>query len=120
MDDLKTPDIFFYLFDRWAVLDVETETAYFMTLPDRGLDASELEREWLEAAEVGIGRRVHSSVGSANNTIRTENVEVSVTGPQFEQMVRDVQRFIARWGGQSSQRDCSAVEAAFSGTAIDV
>lgn len=96
VDDLKTPDIFFYLFDRWAVFDVETETAYFMTLPDRGLDVSELEREWLEAAKFGIGRRVYSSVGSANNTIRTDNVEVSVTGPQFEQMVRDVQRFIAR------------------------
>lgn len=96
VDDLKTPDIFFYLFDRWAVLDLETETAYFMTLPGRGLDASELKREWLEAAEVGIGSRVHSSVGDANNSIRTENVEVSVTGPQFEQMVRDVQRFIAR------------------------
>ena len=36
-DDLETPDLFFYLFDQWAVLDVETETAYFMTLPDRGL-----------------------------------------------------------------------------------
>ena len=49
VDDLKTPDIFFYLFDRWAVLDLETETAYFMTLPGRGLDASDLEREWVEA-----------------------------------------------------------------------
>ena len=36
VDDLKTPDIFFYLFDRWAVLDLETETAYFMTLPGSG------------------------------------------------------------------------------------
>ena len=37
-DDLGTPDLFFYLFDKWAVLDIETETAYFITLPDSGLD----------------------------------------------------------------------------------
>ena len=29
IDDLKTPDIFFYLFDRWAVLDLETEHCLF-------------------------------------------------------------------------------------------
>ena len=55
----------------------------------------------MEAAAVGIEKRVHSSTGIANNTIRPENVEVSVTGPQFEQMVRDVQRFIA--GGEVNQ-----------------
>ncbi|MCG7346244.1 anthranilate synthase component I family protein [Sporosarcina sp. ACRSL] len=95
VDDLETPDIFFYLFDRWAVLDLETETAYFMTLPRRGLDAADVEKEWMEEAEVGIGKRVHSPGDSAIDYTRPENVEVSVTGPQFEQMVRDVQRYIA-------------------------
>ncbi|MCM3712194.1 anthranilate synthase component I family protein [Sporosarcina luteola] len=95
VDDLETPDIFFYLFDRWAVLDLETETAYFMTLPGRGLDASEVEREWMEAAEVGIGERVLAPASRTIDYTRPENVEVSVTGPQFEQMVRDVQRYIA-------------------------
>lgn len=95
VDDLETPDIFFYLFDRWAVLDLETETAYFMTLPGRGLDASEVESEWMEAAEVGIGKRVLVPASRTIDYTRPENVEVSVTGPQFEQMVRDVQRYIA-------------------------
>lgn len=95
VDDLETPDIFFYLFDRWAVLDLETETAYFMTLPGRGLDASEVERDWMEAAEVGISKRIHSPGDRAIDYARPENVEMSVSGPQFEQMVRDVQRYIA-------------------------
>ena len=47
VDDLDTPDLFFYLFDRWVVLDVKTEMAYFMTLPGRGLEPAELEVEWL-------------------------------------------------------------------------
>lgn len=95
VDDLGTPDIFFYLFDRWAVLDLETETAYFMTLPRRGLDASEMEREWMEAAEIGNGKHGIVSFSNSIDYTRPENVEVSVTGPQFEQMVRDVQRYIA-------------------------
>lgn len=95
VDDLETPDIFFYLFDRWAVLDLETEEVYFMTLPGRGLDVSEVEREWMEAAEAGISKRIHLPADSTINYARPENVEVSVTGPQFEQMVRDVQRYIA-------------------------
>lgn len=95
VDDLDTPDIFFYLFDRWAVLDLETETAYFMTLPGRGLDAAEVEREWMIAAETGIENSTAVPSLHAIDYTRPENVEVSVTGPQFEQMVRDVQRYIA-------------------------
>jgi para-aminobenzoate synthetase component 1 len=94
-DDLETPDVFFYLFDRWAVLDLETETAYFMTLPERGLDATEVEREWMDAAEIGLGKSIITPTDFTIDYTRPENVEVSVTGPQFEQMVRDVQRYIA-------------------------
>lgn len=94
VNDLDTPDIFFYLFDRWAVLDLEEEVAYFMTLPGRGLNPSELASEWLEAASIGVTKRVHEMGGSAVDFGRPENVDVSVTGPQFEQMVRDVQRYI--------------------------
>lgn len=95
-DDLQTPDIFFYIFDRWAVLNLEEEVAYFMTLPGRGLDVSAMEREWLEAATIGEGKRIHAAESSATDAGRPEKVDVSVTGPQFEQMVRDVQRYIAQ------------------------
>ena len=54
IDDLETPDLYFYLFDRWAVLDAQTETVYFMTLPSRDLDAAKLESEWQAAASERI------------------------------------------------------------------
>lgn len=95
VDDLDTPDVFFYLFDRWAVLDQDTETVYFMALPGRGLDVSKMEREWLDAAEVGLSNRAIPTSDLTIDYTRPENVEVSVTGPQFEQMVRDVQQYIA-------------------------
>ena len=96
IDDLETPDLFFYLFDQWTVLDVEKEVAFFMTLPGRELDVSVLESEWIAAASAGLEKQVHSGKGSTIQIARPENVEVSVTGPQFEQMVRDVQRYIAQ------------------------
>ena len=58
IDDLDTPDLFFYLFDRWVVLDVKTEMAYFMTLPNRGLEPAELEAEWMAAASEGLSKQV--------------------------------------------------------------
>lgn len=93
-DDLDTPDLFFCLFDRWAVLDVEDEVVTFMTLPERGLNPEVVEAEWLQAAATGEKKRVHEAGGTAVEFNRPENIDVSVTGPQFEQMVRDVQRYI--------------------------
>ena len=39
-------------------LDIETETAYFMTLPERGLEPRSMKAEWLEAASLGIGKQI--------------------------------------------------------------
>lgn len=94
-DDLHTPDLFFYLFDRWAVLDLEKEEAYFMALPERGLDVASMTSEWVDAAEVGLTNRKHAVESSAKGSVRIGNVDVSVTDTQFEQMVRDVQRYIS-------------------------
>ncbi|WP_153723239.1 anthranilate synthase component I family protein [Sporosarcina cascadiensis] len=91
-EDLLTPDIYFYVFDRWAVLDVNTETAYFMALPDAGVSLAGMELEWLEAAK--LAARQFSAGKAADVSVSEEELEVSVTGGQFEEMVRDVQRFI--------------------------
>lgn len=95
VDDLETPDLYFYLFDRWAVLDVQTETTYFMTLPNRGLDAAKLEREWLAAASEGLKKQVFVPGKATEVSSASDDLAVAVTGPQFEQMVRDVQSYIA-------------------------
>jgi para-aminobenzoate synthetase component 1 len=95
IDDLDTPELFFYLFDRWAVLDVKTEMAYFMTLPNRGLEPAELEAEWMAAASEGLSKQAFTPGEATGVLVSEDDLAVSVTGPQFEQMVRDVQDYIA-------------------------
>lgn len=95
IDDLDTPDLFFCLFDRWAVLDSKTEMAYFMTLPNSGLEPSEFETEWLAAASAGVSKQVFAPGHAKEVSIGDNDLAVSVTGPQFAQMVRDVQNYIS-------------------------
>ncbi|WP_153733468.1 anthranilate synthase component I family protein [Sporosarcina obsidiansis] len=95
-DDLETQDIFFYVFDQWAVLDVESDTAYFMALPDAQSSLPVMEVDWTAAAKQGIASRKFSPGQAVDVEVTQEGLEVSVTGEQFEEMVRDVQRFIAQ------------------------
>jgi len=95
IDDLDTPDLFFYLFDRWVVLDVKTELAYFMTLPNCEFTPVELEAEWVSAASEGLSKQVFAKGKATEVVVGEDDLAVSVTGPQFEQMVRDVQTYIA-------------------------
>lgn len=88
-DILKTPDLFFYLFDEWAVFDIKVETAYFLTIPESGINPSDVESKWMEAA----ASKVKFTESKAEPT---DVLEVSVTGPQFEEMVKDVQEYIAQ------------------------
>lgn len=95
-DDLGTPDLFFYLFDKWAVLDVESETTYFISLPGSELDPEGMKLEWVKAATAGLENRSFTPGSATDITVGSDNLDVSVTGPQFEQMVRDVQSYISQ------------------------
>lgn len=94
-DDLETPDLFFYLFDQYAVLDTEKEIVYFITLPDSGMDPMLMKDKWLEAASIGVGKQLFAEGVAMTTSEDAGELEVSVTGPQFEQMVRDVQSHIS-------------------------
>lgn len=87
---METPDLYFYLFDEWAVFDHEEEVAYFMALPNQGIDIELVARKWLEASEV----TQRKSLLLEERKVADENLNVSVTGSEFEQMVRDVQAYI--------------------------
>ena len=88
-DILKTPDLLFYLFDEWAVFDIQVETAYFITLPESGINPSDVEAKWMEAA--ASNERI-----VASETEPSDDLEVSVTGPRFEEMVEEVQEYIKK------------------------
>ncbi|PIC63694.1 aminodeoxychorismate synthase component I [Sporosarcina sp. P13] len=95
-DDLLTPDTYFYLFDQWAVLDIQSETVYFMALPDKQSSLATMRNEWTVAAKEGLATRKFSAGQALDIEVTEEDLQVSVTGEQFEQMVRDVQQFIAQ------------------------
>lgn len=93
-DDLVTPDVFFYLFDQWAVLDIENEKVYFMALPEKQHSLDDIVNEWTEASQIGLTNRQFTPGQATDVDVTEDNLQVSVTGEQFEQMVRDVQQFI--------------------------
>lgn len=88
----KTPDLYFYLFDEWAVLDIEKEKTYFMALPERGIEIEQVANQWLAASSA----RKEATYSTEEVDVTPENLQVSVVGPQFEQMVRDVQAYIKK------------------------
>lgn len=92
-DDLETPDLFFYLFDEWAVLDVKTDTAYFITLVGSEINPMEVAVKWETASNMSMDNRLTPKNIKMS---QQDELEVSVTEGAFEQMVRDVQQYIAK------------------------
>src|SRR5699024_1548481 len=88
-DDLVTPDVFFYLFDESAVLDIENEKVYFMALPEKQHSLDDIVNEWTEASQIGLTNRQFTPGQATDVDVTEDNLQVSVTGEQFEQMVRD-------------------------------
>ena len=50
--------------------------------------------EWTEASQLGLLNRQFTAGQAVDVDVTEEDLQVSVTGEQFEQMVRDVQQFI--------------------------
>lgn len=87
---METPGLYFYLFDEWAVMDLERERVYFMGLPERDINISDVANKWLNASKSTKQRPfLREKVD-----VSLDDLEVSVTGAQFEQMVRDIQSYI--------------------------
>lgn len=94
-DDLHTPDLFFYLFDEWAVLDLTTEMVYFITLPGSDGNPEEVKAKWMDAAPLGLATRRFTQSVAVEMSEDDNNLDVSLTGLQFEERVREVQQHIA-------------------------
>lgn len=95
-DDLRIPDIYFYLFDFWTVLDIQTETVTVMKLSTSDVDLVKLEEQYKLAAENGIASRAFLP-GAANEVSEDQaKLHVSVKPAQFEEAIRKVQQYIAQ------------------------
>ncbi|WP_313894877.1 anthranilate synthase component I family protein [Psychrobacillus sp.] len=95
-DDLQVPDIYFYVFDFWAVLDVETETVTLMKLSTSQVDLVELAQQLTSAATIGLGNRIFEAGGATEVIEDTTELYVSMEPAEFEDAVRKVQQYIAQ------------------------
>ena len=95
-NDLHIPDIYFHIYDCWAVLDVKTEMVTLMKLSTCDIDLMELEKEYMEAAEKGMGLRKFHPGSAMEVTEDPAELKVSVSSGVFESAVLKIQKYIAQ------------------------
>ncbi|WP_342601270.1 anthranilate synthase component I family protein [Psychrobacillus sp. FSL H8-0483] len=95
-DDLLIPDLYFYIVDCWAVLDVKTEIVTLMKLSTSEVDLVVLEEQYKRASEAGLASRVFLP-GIATEVVEDHaELHVSVSPVEFEEAVRKIQHYIAQ------------------------
>lgn len=95
-DDLHIPDLFFYLLDQWAVLDIENEKVHLMHLSSIEVDLQAERERWRKAAVKGSASRVFSQGYATEVPEDNAELHVSMTGPAFEESVSRVQSYISQ------------------------
>lgn len=95
-DDLQIPDLFFYLLDQWAVLDIEKEVVHLMHLSTVDVDLQKESDKWRQAARQGEASRLFTPGGATEVMEDQAQLHVSMTGDVFEEAVRRVQRYIGQ------------------------
>ncbi|MBD8038641.1 anthranilate synthase component I family protein [Solibacillus sp. A46] len=95
-DDLQIPDIYFYLFDHWAVHNVKTNEVTLMKFSTCEIDLHAWQANWQEKAVVGLEKR-HFNQETAKNIHQDETeLQVSFKGAAFEAAVRKIQHYIGQ------------------------
>ncbi|MFJ7922460.1 anthranilate synthase component I family protein [Lysinibacillus fusiformis] len=95
-DDLQIPDIYFYLFDSWAVHDVKHNTVTFMKLEDCVVDLEEWASNWQVAARDGLATRKFEKTIAIEVINDESELLVSFAGTDFEAAVQKIQTYIAQ------------------------
>ncbi|MGF9978766.1 anthranilate synthase component I family protein [Viridibacillus arvi] len=95
-DDLQIPDLYFYLFDEWAVFDVVDEQVHLMKLSSSNVDLEQRARDWQHAVESGLKSQMFAA-GAATDVVHdVTKLQVSLSSDVFEEAVRKVQNYIAQ------------------------
>lgn len=96
IDDLQVPDIYFYLFDHWAVHNVATDEVTLMKFTTSELDLQQWQQQWEQAATTGIALR-HFNQEAATNVVQDESeLQVSFASADFEKAIRKIQKYIGQ------------------------
>lgn len=94
-DDLHVPDLFFYLFDHWAVFDTKSETVTLMKLSSSTVNLAEWEQAWHEGAKA-VSTRLFNEEQAFEVKPDAQELVVSFSGERFEEAVRQIQEYIAQ------------------------
>ncbi|MEK5230292.1 anthranilate synthase component I family protein [Lysinibacillus sp. FSL K6-0232] len=95
-DDLQVPDIYFYLFDCWAVHDVKSNTVTLMKLDGCHVDLEEWANSWQAAAQAGLTTRKFEKTNAVEVVNDENELHVSFVGTDFEEAVTKIQEYIAQ------------------------
>lgn len=95
-DDLHVPDIYFYLFDHWAVHNVNTNEVTVMKRSTCAVDLQRWQRTWQQAAQQGMADRLFGQENATEINEDASALQVSFRGPDFEQAVEKIQQYIGQ------------------------
>ncbi|MEK4227922.1 anthranilate synthase component I family protein [Solibacillus sp. FSL H8-0538] len=95
-DDLHVPDLYFYLFDTWAVLDIEKQLVTLMKLSTSDVELAKCADAWKTAAEKGQASRLFSAEKAVEVKQDESELEISFSEPQFERAVQQIQEYIGQ------------------------
>ncbi|MFC6039608.1 anthranilate synthase component I family protein [Paenisporosarcina macmurdoensis] len=95
-DDMHIPDLFFYLLDQWAVLDIDKEQVHIMHISTADVDLPAESEKWRQAAKKGLETRVFTAGGATEVPDDQTELHVSMTGDVFEEAVRSIQAYISQ------------------------
>ncbi len=95
-DDLHVPDLFFYLFDAWAVHDVKNDTVTLMKLSTSDKNLEAWAADWQRSGEEGLQTRLFD--GEKAVEVRPDESELAVSFSQeaFEDAVQKIQQYIGQ------------------------
>lgn len=95
-DDLHIPDLFFYLFDTWAVHDVKNDTVTLMKLSTSNTDLEAWADDWQQCAQTGLQKRLFGQERAVEVKPDESELTVSFSGAAFEDAVRKIQQYIGQ------------------------
>lgn len=95
-DDLQIPDLYFYLFDHWAVHNVKTNEVTLMKFSTCEVDLPAWQTAWQEKAIDGLGKRHFNQETAKNIQYDEMELQVSFKGEAFEAAVRKIQHYIGQ------------------------
>ena len=94
-DDLHVPDLYFYLFEYWAVHNVKTNEVTLMKLMDCSIDLVAWQQQWEQYAQRGLTIRNFDQEKASILGHDESELQVSFEAKAFEQAVEKIQQYIS-------------------------